>query len=101
MSGKGLMNQIMTVYFSYACQKPQDILINLSPPLGENTRGGSSSELHRFVGRNIMVRFFKPLPLVLLRFLHSGAHLISIHLYHLARIGSVEMTVMASGTIKN
>ena len=54
-SGKGLMNQVITVYFSYACQKQQDIIINLSPPLGENTRGGSSSELYHFVEQAITI----------------------------------------------
>ena len=43
----------------------------------------------------VTIWFFKPLSLVLLRFLHSGAHLISIHICHLAQIGSVEMTDIA------
>ena len=39
-----------------------------------------------------MTCFLKPLPLMLLRFLHSGAHLISMHLYHQVQIRPVEMT---------
>ena len=47
-----------------------------------------------------MTCFLKPLPLMLLRFLHSGAHLISMHLYHQVQIRPVEMTVTNSGTLE-
>ncbi len=47
---------------------------------------------------SVMTRFFKPLPLVLMGFLHSGAHLIAKVLPHATPIPPVEMTVPARGT---
>ena len=96
-SGKCLKNQIATVHL-FICMTGGRYRSHrfISPFWGEHKRG-AAQRAHCVVGFSVTGWFFKPLPLVLMRFLHSGAHLIAIHLCHQAHIRPVEMTISANG----